>query len=346
MESYDVCNAFRRKIMKSSLALAAGSALPRVAMGADAPVVLRCSSAMPVDQSSAQYLWFERFRECLRAAVGERIRVDYFPNGQLGKEADVVQQVRLGSIDMMVTGSSIWATALPELALLDLGYLFDGWTHLARALDGGVAARFDAMLRERTGCRVIGWGAFFNARSVYTRHPVTSLAALQKVKLRVLPTQIFVDTFRLMGAIPTPIPFNEVYTAVQTGVVAGFEHDAASVLANKLNEVVGHCWLTEHLFSASVAVLGKRAWEKLPLELQAPLLQAAAQASAYQREVAPQRGQRAMDALRQLGLAFHPMRAAERESVRSRMQAQLWPGFTASYPATRPLLAAIEAARA
>ncbi|MDF3881710.1 hypothetical protein ACU4GI_04410 [Cupriavidus basilensis] len=63
-----MCNAFRRKIMKSSLAVTAGSALPRVAMGADAPVVLRCSSAMPVDQSSAQYLWFER----LRAAAGER----------------------------------------------------------------------------------------------------------------------------------------------------------------------------------------------------------------------------------------------------------------------------------
>lgn len=74
MESYDVRNAFRRKIMKSSLALAAGSALPRVAMGADAPVVLRCSSAMPVDQSSAQYLWFERLRECLRATERESVR--------------------------------------------------------------------------------------------------------------------------------------------------------------------------------------------------------------------------------------------------------------------------------
>ena len=67
--------------------------------------------------------------------------------------------------------------------------------------------------------------------------------------LSVLPTPAFIETFKLMGAIPTPIPFGELYMAAQTGVVDGFEHDAATVLASKLNEVVSSCWLTEHLFS-------------------------------------------------------------------------------------------------
>ena len=66
----------------------------------------------------------------LKKAVGERIRIDYFPNNQLGKESDVVQQVKVGSIDMMLTGSSIWATVTPQFGMLDLGYLFDSYEQL------------------------------------------------------------------------------------------------------------------------------------------------------------------------------------------------------------------------
>ena len=67
--------------------------------------------------------------------------LEYFPNSQLGKEADVVQQVKIGSIDMMITGSSIWATVAPEFGMLDLGYVFDSYAHVARSLDGGVGER-------------------------------------------------------------------------------------------------------------------------------------------------------------------------------------------------------------
>ena len=77
-----------------------------------------------------------------------------------------------------------------------------------------------------------------------------------------LPTPAFIETFKIMGAIPTPIPFGELYMAAQTGVVDGFEHDAATVLASKLNEVRKSCWLTEHLFSPMVVVIGKRGWTR------------------------------------------------------------------------------------
>ena len=127
-----------------------------------------------------------------------------------------------------------------------------------------MGASLAQMLNVRTGCTVMGWGSHFAARSVYTKVPVNALAGLKGVKLRVLPTTAFIDTFKLMGAVPTPIPFNELYTAVQTGVVDGFEHDASTVLATKLYEVTKHCFLTEHLFPPMVAVVGKRGLEKIP----------------------------------------------------------------------------------
>ena len=160
-----------------------------------------------------------------------------------------------------------------------------------------------------------------------------------------LPTQIFIETFKLMGAIPTPIAFNEVYTAVQTGVVDGFEHDAASVLANKLNEVVKNCWQTNHLFSPSITVIGKRGMDKIPADLRAPFQRAADEATAYQRVGAAERGAQAIEDLKRLGIAFYPMDKQERDKLRARLQEQLWSNFTAAYPATKPMLAAIESAR-
>ena len=92
---------FVQSTAAASVALAAG--LPGLAR-AQAPVALRFSSSLVADQNSAHYVWYQRLDANLKAAVGDRIKIDYFPNNQLGKESDVVQQVKVGSIDMMVTG--------------------------------------------------------------------------------------------------------------------------------------------------------------------------------------------------------------------------------------------------
>lgn len=333
----------RRRFVQSAAISAAALSLPSFARAATP--VLRLSSTMTSDENSAHYLFYQRLAENLKQSVGDKIRIDFFPNGQLGKEADVVQQVRLGSIDMMVTGSSIWATALPELALLDLGFLFDNYDHVARAVDSGVGETYNKLLQERAGCTIVGWGSHFSARSVYTKPPIKDLEAIKNVKLRVLPTQAFIETFKLMGAIPTPIAFNEVYTAVQTGVVEGFEHDAASVLANKLDEVVRNSWQTNHLFSPCIAVVGKRGLAKIPADLQPAFLEAAKEASIHQRSAAAVKGAEAIAALAKGGMTMYPMADAERASVRTLMREKLWVPFTQTNPSMAPVLAAIDAAR-
>ena len=339
-------SASRRRFLVAASATSAmlSTGLPLTAR-AQSSIALRISSSLTADQNSAHYIWYQRFASNLKSAAGSRIATDFFPNSQLGKEADVVQQVKVGSIDVMLTGSSIWATVTPEFGMLDLGYVFDSYSHMAKALDAGVGASLAEILRKRTGCTVMGWGSHFAARSVYTKAPVTSLAELKGVKLRVLPTSAFIDTFKLMGAVPTPIPFNELYTAVQTGVVEGFEHDASTVLATKLYEVTRHCFLTEHLFPPMVAVIGKRGLDKIPPEVRPALLRAAQEASLYQRAQAGEKGRAAFEELKKLGLGFHPMTKAERDALRRQMAAQLWPAFADQYPVTKPLFQEIAAAR-
>jgi TRAP-type transport system periplasmic protein len=340
-----VSTSRRRFVAGVSATAALATAGIPIKVRAENAIALRISSSLTADQNSAHYIWYLRFTANLNTALGSRIAPDYFPNSQLGKEADVVQQVKVGSIDIMLTGSSIWATVAPEFGMLDLGYVFDSYAHMARALDVGVGASLAENLRGRTGCMVMGWGSHFAARSVYTKAPVNSVAELKGVKLRVLPTSAFIDTFKLMGAVPTPIPFNELYTAVQTGVVDGFEHDASTVLATKLYEVTRYCLLTEHLFPPMVAVIGKRGLDKIPADIRPAFLQAAQEASLYQRAQAAEKGRAAFGELKKLGVAFHPVTKADRDALRRLMEAQLWPEFAKQYPATGPLFQVIAHAR-
>ena len=336
----------RRRFIKATSAASAvlATGFPSI-VRAQAPIALRFSSSMVADQNAAHYVWFQKMEANLKAAVGDRIKLDYFPNNQLGKESDVVQQVKVGSIDMMVTGSSIWATVAPEFGMLDLGYLFESYAHVAKALDGGVGNSLNAILQKRAGCNVLTWASHFGARSVYTKKPVKSLADIKNVKLRVLPTPAFIETFKIMGAIPTPIPFGELYMAGQTGVVDGFEHDAATVIASKLNEVVKFCWMTEHLFSPMIVVVGKRGMDKIPADLRPAFQKAANDATVAQRAIADQKSGAAVEELKRLGIGFSPMIASERDSVRKLMEAQLWSAFGKEHAVTAPLFAAIAAAR-
>jgi tripartite ATP-independent transporter DctP family solute receptor len=257
----------------------------------------------------------------------------------------VVQQVKVGSIDMMVTGSSIWATVLPEIGMLDLGYLFDSYVHASRALDASVGASLNDMLQKRTGCTILTWASHFGPRNVYTKAQVRSLAEIKGVKLRVLPTPAFIETFKIMGAIPTPIPFGELYMAAQTGVVDGFEHDAGTVLASKLNEVTKSCWLTEHLFSPMTVVIGKRGLDKITGNLRTGFVKAVNDTTVQQRAIANDKAVAAIEELKRRGMTFFPMSAADRGAVRNEMEARLWAEFGKQYASTAPLFAAIGTAR-
>jgi TRAP-type transport system periplasmic protein len=336
----------RRRLVRAAgaasfTALAGWPAIGR----AQATIALRFSSSMTADENAAHYVWYQRFQTNLKSGVGEAIKIDYFPNNQLGKESDIVQQVKVGSVDMMVSGSSIWATVLPEMGMLDLGYLFDSYAHVAKALEGPAGTGLAATLQQRSGCAVLTWASHFGPRSVYTKQPVHSLAEIKGVKLRVLPTPAFIETFKIMGAIPTPIPIGELYMAAQTGVVDGFEHDAATVLASKFDEVVKYCWTTEHLFSPMTVVMGKRSLDRIPGELRPGFMKAVADATAQQRTIAGEKGLAAVAELKRKGMTYAPMSAADRAAVRKEMEARLWSEFAKQYPATAPLFASIASAR-
>ena len=301
------------------------------------------SSTLPADPvNSAHYVWYQRFASNLKSAVGDKIVVNYFPSDQLGKEADVVQQVRLGSVDMMISGSSIWATLMPEMGVLDMGYLFANNDHCGRALDAKGGTILADMLLERTSVQALGWCYSLGARNVFTKNPVKTADDLHNVKLRVLPVPNFVATLKYMGAVPTPLPFGEIYTSLQTGVVDGFEHDAPTALAGKFYEVAKQLRAdAAHLQSAAARDQQALAVRASRRNCRSRSSTPPQDANLYQRGKAQEAESNAFDKLKAGGLTVYTVdRAALQKKVEP-----LWGEFAAKYPSVKPVVDEIQATR-
>ena len=328
----------RRRLATSLAAGAAVAAFPAIVRAQSAAkVTLRLSSVLPTGPNSAHWLWYDRFAASLKSKVGDQIGIEYFPDGQLGKEVDIIGQVKLGLVDMMLSGSSIWSTVAPEIGLLDLGYLFTDLNSVGRLLDGEAGRQMNRIFDEKAGVEILSWAYSLGWRNVTARTPVMKPADLKGLKIRVIPVPTYVSTFRAMGAIPTPLPGGEIYTALQTGVIDGLEHDAPTVLAFKFHEVAKHITFTQHIFGAQSVVIGRRALAKIPRSLEADFRMAAREATVYQRGKAADAETAALAQLKAGGVTVHECdRSAFRDLV-----APVWREFTTTHPSTQPILKAL-----
>ena len=171
-------------------------------------------------------------------------------------------------------------------------------------LDGPVG---DALAEElgAQGFEVLAWMDSWGYRNVVTTEvQVAEPSDLEGLKLRTIPTPIYVAAINAMGANATPMNFGEVYTALETGVLDGFEHGAAVVVANRFYEVANHVALTRHLFGPLVMSCSSTVWETLSPEEQALMREAAVFARDVQRSLAPLREREAFDYLRDQGMTI------------------------------------------
>ena len=241
-----------KRVNRRSLLIGMALAPAVVRAARAAPMTLRLSSSLPNNPQFANgRVYYDNLVKRLAAdGLADRIDVQFFPDNQLGQEIDVVNSVSLGVIDLMVTGTSIWANVVPLIGLLDLGYLFESFPQQTKALDGGAAKPFEQALKSGANVDIIGWAYNFGSRSVLCKSPVNAPADLAGKRIRTLPNKIITECLRLMGAAATPLAFGEIYTALQAGVLDGLEHDPPTIVASKFYETAKFYSLTEHNFSA------------------------------------------------------------------------------------------------
>lgn len=204
-------------------------------------------------------------------------------NSSLGSERALTEGVRLGTIEMGITGGLLAAT-LPKVGLLELPFVFRDFAHAWRTFDGPVGQELAGEF-ERARIKKLAWvGNGFRAFSNSVR-PINSVADCKGIRMRMPENRIYIETGRALGFNVVTMPFGEMFSALSQGVVDGQDNPPPTVLASKLYEVQEHLAITNHIFSYSGISVNKRLFDSLPADQKQALQRAATETAAVQRQM-------------------------------------------------------------
>jgi tripartite ATP-independent transporter DctP family solute receptor len=265
---------------------------------AQAQTVLRSSDTHPDGYPTVEAVKY--MGQLLNERTDGRYGIDVFHSAQLGEEKDVIEQVQFGVIDMLRVSMGPFNNIVPETIVPSLPYVFRSTEHMRKALDGEIG---DSILAgfEKHGLVAL---AFYDSgsRSFYNaKHPVKSVEDLKGLKIRVIQSDIFVDMVNALGANATPMPYGEVYSAIQTGVIDGAENNWPSYESSKHSEVAKYLTLDQHLIVPEILAVSKVTWDKLTPEDQTIFRQAAKDSVTRQRELWEAAEKKARDAVEAAG---------------------------------------------
>ena len=205
----------------------------------------------------------------IREATSGRVDIKLFPANQLGSDTDLLTQVRNGSIEFFNLSSLILATLVPISGITSVGFAFKNYDEVWGAMDGQLGDHIRSEIAKTPIFTVSKiWDNGFRHVTSSTRE-IRSPADLKGFKLRVPPAPPLTSLFKALDAAPTPINFNEVYTSLQTKVVEGQENPLAIIATTRLYEVQKTCSLTAHVWDGYWVLGNKRAFAKLPTDVQA-----------------------------------------------------------------------------
>ena len=283
---------------------AAASLLVAVPSWAQAPAkkLIRIHTAGPDDLGVDNTMLAHQFMTYVNAN-SNTIEVKLFPNSQLGQSREVIEAMRLGGGATGTTGGPAeYASFVKRIGVLGLPFVWKSYGHAAAVLDGPVGKELNADM-EKSGFKVLSWAVSWGYRNVVTaKKEVKQPSDLKGLKIRTIPTKVFVSAINAMGANATPMNFGEIYTSLQSGVLDGYEHTAATTISFKFNEVACCIAMTRHLMDPTVLVFSLAEWRKFSPAEQAVLQKGADAAAARVRQLAPEREAEALAKVKALGM--------------------------------------------
>ena len=271
------------KKLAVSLPLAAvlGAAATTTSFAQD--VTLRGASMF--DDKHAFTKTMVKFGELVDQYYDGDVKFDLRLNGELGVEKDYANFLQQGvAIDYTIMAPSNMAKFAPSIPLMDMPFLFRDLDHWNAVLSSNVLAPLEAELLEKADIKIIGYTGG-GTRNLLSKAPIGNLDELNGHKMRVMGAPIQARIFSALTAAPSAIAYNEVYNAIQSGVIAGFENEAASIQNLKFYEVAPYVTLTRHTITVRPIVMSGKTFRKLPEALQVAVSKAAKEAGAFGREL-------------------------------------------------------------
>ncbi|RAU19825.1 TRAP transporter substrate-binding protein [Nitrincola tibetensis] len=247
-----------------------------------------------------------------------KLRIRAFGGATLGSDIQMQQALLGGAQEMMVGSTATLVGIASEMAIWDTPFLFNSAEEADVILDGPVGQKVMDTLEEKGLIGLVYWeNGFRNLTN--SRRPVESLEDLDGIRLRVMQNNVFLDSFRNLGANAVPMAFSELFTALETKTVDGQENPFNTILSSKFYEVQEYLTVTNHVYSPWIVLVSKRFWDRLSATERDILLEAAKTARDFEREDTRKEAAMALAELQEKGMKVNELSLEEVERMRSRL---------------------------
>ncbi len=264
-------------IATATLAVFSGAA-PAV----HAQTVWKASDVHPLGYPTVEAV--QRMGKKLEAATNGRISIQMYPSMQLGGEKEMIEQAQLGALQIARISVGAMGPVVDELNVFNLPYVFRDEAHMRKVIDGPIGQELLERISASPQSKlvVLGW-MDAGTRNVYAKKAVTKPADLKGMKIRMMGNPLFVETMNAMGGNGIAMGFNELYSALQTGIVDGAENNPPTLLAQNHYTVSKVYSMTGHLIIPEIFVFSRRTWDTLTAEDQALVKKLARETQIEQR---------------------------------------------------------------
>jgi tripartite ATP-independent transporter DctP family solute receptor len=265
-----------------TVAFANGSSETKISNNEKGPVILKLGHQQPVGILAHKALL--QLADEVKEKTDGAVEIQIFPAGQLGNERDMTEGLYMGTLDMAWISVGVLENFEPKFSIFSLPYIFTSYDHVHKVCDSPLGDSIFESLKAKKGIKTL---AVYDQgfRFVWNNiAPIHTLEDLKGIKIRTPESPVMMGTFDALGANPTPIPWGELYTSLQTKVVDAYEVFPESVIANKLDEITKYGTQSRHIYAGSALLINDSTFNKLTAEQQDIVIQATKSSELYNRE--------------------------------------------------------------
>lgn len=260
----------------------------------------------------------QKFADLLSEKSAGKLKVRLFPGGTLGGDVQTVSALQGGTLDITVLNSGILAAQAADFAMLDFPFLFNSVEEAHAVIDGPVGQKLAAQLDSK-GLVGLGYWDLGFRNLTNSKRAVNKLEDMQGLKIRVIQSPIYLETFTALGANPVPMAFPEVYTGLEQHTIDGQENPFTVIEGSKIFEVQKYLSVTGHIFNPQSLIISQKTWSRLNDDEKALIREAATEAQTFQREVTAASMDKARATLEDK-LAVNDITPEEKDRFRERVQ--------------------------
>jgi len=270
------------------------------------------------------------FEKRLEELSDGRIDVQVYPSSQLYKDNAVLKAIRLNSVQMAAPSFSKFGKIVPQLALFDLPFIFRDIDHLHKVQDGMVGKKLKGLVRAKGIVALSFWDNGFKQLSS-NKKPLIVPADAKGQKFRIMSSKVLEAQFHAVGANPQMMPFSEVYSGLQQGVIDGQENTISNIYTKKFHEVQKHLTVTDHGYLGYLVVMSKKFWGSLPADLKKAVAQAMNEATEKERQYAQELNDSQLEKIKEYAaktgdLKIYNLTAEQKNAWRSSVS-KIYPEF-------------------